>query len=133
MQRVCLVGAGNISHVHAEAIRNIPALKLHGVLDANRGVAEALAARWSIPHVFGSIEEALASGEVDRVHVLTPPGLHAQTARPFLQAGIPVFLEKPLAVNSSECEALNLAARNAKAALGVNQNFVFHPAFSRLR
>ncbi|HXJ02164.1 MAG TPA: NAD-dependent epimerase/dehydratase family protein [Micropepsaceae bacterium] len=133
MQRVCLVGAGFISHVHAEAIRSIPALKLHGVVDTNRSAAEALAARWGIPHVFDSIEKAIASGEVDRVHVLTPPGLHAQTTRPFLRAGIPVFVEKPLAVNSSECEALNSEARLYKTVLGVNQNFVFHPAFTRLR
>src|ERR1700688_956792 len=99
MQRVCLVGAGFISHVHAEAIRSIPALQLHAVLDVNTSSAQALAARWAIPHVFGSVEEALASGEVDRVHVLTPPALHAETARPFLRAGISVFVEKPLAVN----------------------------------
>ena len=133
MHRVCLVGAGFISHVHAEAIRSIPALKLHGIADTNRSSAEALAAQWTIPQVFGSVEEALASGEVDRVHVLTPPALHAETARPFLQAGIPVFLEKPLAVNRRECEVLNSEARNSNTALGVNQNFVFHPAFSRLR
>ena len=33
MQRVCLVGAGFISHVHAEAIRGLPALQLHAVVD----------------------------------------------------------------------------------------------------
>jgi len=133
MTKVCLVGAGNISHVHAEAIKNLPNLRLNCVVDPNVAAAKALAATWNIPHVFASAAEALASGEVDRVHVLTPPDLHAATALPFLEAGKATLLEKPLAVSPGECETLKQAAARGGAVLGVNQNFVHHPAFVRLR
>lgn len=133
MRKVCLVGAGFIAHVHAEAVRAIPGLRLHGVVDPDQTAARSLAHRWSIDRVFVSAEEALASGEIDCVHVLTPPNLHAATAEPFLRAGLPVLLEKPLAATVAECETLLRAAENGGAVLGVNQNFVHHPAFVRLR
>ncbi len=133
MRKVCLVGAGFISHVHAEAVRAIPTLTLCGVVDPDQAAAQSLARRWGIDHVFASAEEALATGEVECVHVLTPPNLHAATALPFLRAGLPVLLEKPLAATLAECAALEQAAQDHGAVLGVNQNFVHHPAFVRLR
>lgn len=133
MRKVCLVGAGFIAHAHAEVVQSLPGLRLYGVVDPNQAVAEALARRWSIDRVFASADAALASGDVDCVHVLTPPDLHAATAAPFLKAGVPTLLEKPLAVNMAECEALQQAAKDGGAVLGVNQNFVHHPAFVRMR
>src|SRR5258707_7682912 len=133
MRRVVLVGAGVISQIHAEVIRNIPNVELHGVIDRRDTAAKALAEKWGISRVFGSTEEAIRSGEVDCAHVLTPPDAHAAAALPFLEAGIPTLIEKPLAVNRAECETLQTAAAGSKIVLGVNQNFVHHPAFLRLR
>ncbi|MGE5548715.1 MAG: NAD-dependent epimerase/dehydratase family protein [Solirubrobacterales bacterium] len=133
MPRVCLIGAGFIANVHAEAVKSIPGLTLHAVADPNRTAAEALAARHAIPRVFGSIAEALASGEVDRVHVLTPPDRHAEAALPFVERGIPTLIEKPLAATEAECEQVLAAATKGAAMVGVSQNFVHHPAFARLR
>jgi predicted dehydrogenase/NAD(P)-dependent dehydrogenase (short-subunit alcohol dehydrogenase family) len=133
MRRVVLVGAGVISQIHAEVIRSIPNAQLHGVIDRRGSAAKALAEKWSISRVFGSTEEAIRSGEIDCAHVLTPPDAHAAAAVPFLEAGIPTLIEKPLAVDSAECETLQAAASRAKIVLGVNQNFVHHPAFVRLR
>lgn len=133
MRKVCLVGAGVIAHAHAEVVRALPGLRLHSVVDPNQAAAGALARRWSIDRVFASADAALASGEVDCVHVLTPPDLHAAAAAPFLKAGVPALVEKPLAANMAECEVLRRAAEDGGAILGVNQNFVHHPAFVRLR
>jgi predicted dehydrogenase/nucleoside-diphosphate-sugar epimerase len=133
MRRVCLIGAGSISHVHAEVLSGLANVRLHGVFDPNARAAEAVAGKWGIPRIFGSVEEAVASGEVDCVHVLAPPELHASAALPFLKARIPALVEKPLAVSKSECETLISIAAESGVPLGVNQNFVFHPAFIRLR
>lgn len=135
VRRICLVGAGVIAHTHAEALRAVPGVRVASVVDPNAAAARRFAAAWSIPQVFPSAEEAIAAGEVDAAHVLVPPDVHARAALPFLQAGLPVLVEKPLAANSAECAALldAAAAGAATAVLGVNQNFVHHPAFVRLR
>jgi predicted dehydrogenase/nucleoside-diphosphate-sugar epimerase len=130
---ICLVGAGYISDVHAAAIRTIPSLTLQSVVDPNASAASALAKAHRIGRVYGSINEAISAGGIGAAHVLTPPDRHAETALPFLRAGIPVLLEKPLAVSTAQCRELIAAAREASTGLGVNQNFVHHPAFARLR
>ncbi|MBF0307602.1 MAG: NAD-dependent epimerase/dehydratase family protein, partial [Alphaproteobacteria bacterium] len=90
----------------------------------------ALAQRFDIPAVHGDVAAALAAGGIDAVHVLAPPPLHAELALPFLRAGLPVLVEKPMAATAAECDALVEAGG---ARLWVNQNFLFHPAFLRLR
>ncbi|MBV8120209.1 MAG: NAD-dependent epimerase/dehydratase family protein [Alphaproteobacteria bacterium] len=133
MRRLLLVGAGYIARVHAEVLHSMPGIRLQGVLDPNGNASAALAGRWRIPRVFSSVEQAIGSGEIDCAHILTPPGSHARTALPFLKAGSPLLCEKPMAANSAECRALLTAAAEAKAIFGVNQNFIYHPAFRRLR
>ena len=133
MSRICLIGAGFIARVHAEALRGLPGCQVVAVVDPNEAAAAALARVCGTATVHPSVEAALAAGGFDRAHVLVPPDLHAATAAALLRGGVSVLLEKPLAVNSAECAALQDAAQAGGAALGVNQNFVHHPAFALLR
>lgn len=132
MRNVCLVGAGFIAGVHAEALRAIPSVRLAAVVDPNIEAARRLAAAFGAT-AHASAEEALAAGGIGAAHVLVPPDLHRAVAAPLLAAGLPVLLEKPLATSAGECAELLAAADAGGATLGVNQNFVFHPAFARLR
>ena len=133
MSRICLVGAGFIARVHEEALRGLPGCRVTAVVDPNADAAVSLARAAGGATPYASVAEAIAAGGFDRAHVLVPPDLHASAAEPLLRAGIPVLLEKPLAADSTQCAALLLAASEGGAALGVNQNFVHHPAFARLR
>lgn len=133
MRRICLVGAGNIASVHAEALQSVPGCIISAVVDPAAEKAVELARAWRVEGVFGSIGEALAADCFDCAHVLVPPDRHADAALPVLAAGKPVLLEKPLAVSEAEAAGLVAAAARSGAVLGVNQNFVHHPAFHQLR
>lgn len=133
MKNVCLVGAGSIAAVHAEALRSLPGCRLAVVVDRDLGAARRLAADFAVPQVFPSVEDALRKGGIDAAHVLVPPDAHHAVALQLLRAGTSVLVEKPLAVSSSECAELLAAAAAAGLTVGVNQNFVHHPAFVRLR
>ena len=130
MSRICLVGAGVISRVHAEALRGH---RIVAVVDPNAAAAQRLAQATGATATYASVAEALTAGGFERAHVLVPPPLHAATALPLLEAGKAVLLEKPLAATGAECATLLAAASRGGAVLGVNQNFVYHPAFARLR
>ncbi|WP_158295547.1 NAD-dependent epimerase/dehydratase family protein [Crenalkalicoccus roseus] len=132
MTRICLVGAGYIAQVHAEALRTLPGVRIAAVVDPNPEAARRLAAAHG-GTAHGSAEEVLRAGAVEAAHILAPPDAHRDAALPFLEAGLPVLVEKPLAVSGAECAELLAAARASGVLLGVNQNFVFHPAFVRLR
>lgn len=133
MSRILLVGAGYISRVHAEALAALPGHSIAGVADPDEGAARRLAQAFGAAGVYASAEDALAADGFDRAHVLVPPPLHGAVAGPLLRAGKPVLLEKPLAVSTAECDGLQQASEAGGAALGVNQNFVHHPAFAGLR
>ncbi|WP_207479350.1 NAD-dependent epimerase/dehydratase family protein [Arenibaculum pallidiluteum] len=133
MHHVALVGAGYIADVHAEALKALPSVRLAAVVDPARGRAEALARRWGIPAVYGSIEELIAAGTCTVAHVLTPPPHHRAPAEALLRAGLDVLVEKPMAETGADCAALQEAARSAGRAVSVNQNFVHHPAHRALK
>lgn len=64
----------------------------------NPGDAQLIAAAALIPNVVGSPEEVI--GQVDAVIVPTDDGDdHVRRVRPFVEAGLPVFVDKPLATN----------------------------------
>ena len=129
MHDVCLVGAGNIARTHAEALAT-PGTGGHlvtCVVDPDLAAARRLSP--SPDRAFASLNEALAAGGFDRAHVLTPPDTHAAIASQLLAAGKSVLLEKPLATRPEDGQRL----LELGGQLGINQNFVFHPAFVRLR
>jgi predicted dehydrogenase/putative NADH-flavin reductase len=125
---ICLVGAGSIARTHADVLR---ALKrpVACVVDPNLGSARAIAG--SAP-VHASLEAALQAGGFDHAHVLTPPDTHGNLTATLLRAGVNVLVEKPVATTTAEAQSLCQAARDAGVTLGVNQNFVCHPAFAPL-
>ena len=135
MGGICLVGAGVISQTHAAALKSL-GRRIVAVVDPDLTAARRLAGATGAA-AYAGVDAALAAGgsggaRFDRAHVLVPPPAHAGVAGPLLAAGIHVLLEKPLAVSFTECSVL-LAAGRQGARLGVNQNFVYHPAFARLR
>ncbi|MEJ0015013.1 MAG: NAD-dependent epimerase/dehydratase family protein [Acetobacteraceae bacterium] len=134
MRRVALIGAGFIARVHADALRSLPGVGVTAVIDPNLEAARRLAGTvGAAAQVFASADAAIAADAFDCAHVLVPPSVHHAAALPLLRAGRPVLLEKPLAATGAECAALLEAAGQSGAPIGVNQNFLHHPAFVRLR
>ena len=132
--RTALIGAGFISASHIEGLRAaVPDAKITAIVDRNLELAQTRAAQWGIPNVFADIEELIAAGVADVAHVLAPPDAHEAIARRLLEAGLHVFLEKPMTTTVGDCEGLTALAAEKSLVLGVNQNFVYHPAYRAAR
>jgi len=132
--RTALIGAGFISSSHIEALRAaVPEAEITAIVDRNQALAEAQARRWGIPGTYADIEALIAAGVADVAHVMVPPDAHAPVARRLLEAGLHVFLEKPMATALADCEALTALAAEKGLVLGINQNFVFHPTYRAAR
>jgi predicted dehydrogenase/nucleoside-diphosphate-sugar epimerase len=130
--RAGFIGAGYIADWHAEAVKAVPGVHLAAVCDMTLSAAEALASRWGA-RAFGSVEEMIASGTVDAVHILTPPNTHKALAVQCLEAGLPVLVEKPVALDTAEMEAMAEAARKAGKVFAAGHNFTGIPSHERLR
>ncbi len=129
-----MVGAGNIAAVHAQVLLTMPGVHIAAVVDPDLAAARRLARSCRASSVYGSVTEAMDAGvAIGAAHVLVPPDRHREAACPLLEAGCSVLVEKPLASSRVGCDQLIAAAHSSGVVLGVNQNFVFHPAFLRLR
>jgi predicted dehydrogenase len=80
------------------------------IASRTKNKAEAAAARFSIPHAYGSYEELLADPEVDAIYIPLPNHLHVPWSIRALEAGKHVLCEKPIARDAAEASQL-LAVR----------------------
>lgn len=118
--RFAIIGAGNIGHVHAQAIAAIPGARLTVVGSKNPDRGQALAkandALW-IPDYL----DAASHPAVDVVCICTPTGAHAELAVAAAEAGKHLVIEKPLDVTLARVDQILAAARAA----GVKTTCIF--------
>ncbi len=126
--RVGVVGGGQIATVHIPYIRSYPGAEIVGLTDADDARAMSTAARFAIANTCRTLGELLERHRPDVVHILTPPQTHAALAIEAMEAGCHVFVEKPMAVNLEEAEAMETAARRRGVKLCIDHNHLFDPA-----
>jgi myo-inositol 2-dehydrogenase/D-chiro-inositol 1-dehydrogenase len=97
--KIGLLGAGRIGALHAGVLANDPGVDQILVGDADRERAEAVAGR--VGGEAGPIEAVLASGP-DAVVIAASTPAHAPLIRAAVEAGIPAFCEKPIALGYEE-------------------------------
>ena len=123
---VGLIGLGEIGQVHAAAIRRSPVARLAAVADTAAELLHPFAAE-GLP-AYQDVTELIADPRVGTVSVCLPHDLHFPVALQALQAGKNALVEKPLAIDPGQCQALIDAARASGAKLGVSHNQVFYAA-----
>lgn len=131
--RVGIVGGGQIATVHIPYIRSHPGAEVVGLADTDEGRARSTAARFGIASTCRSLAELLERHRPDVVHIVTPPQTHAALGIEAMEAGCHVFVEKPMAVNVEEAEAMEAAARRHGVKLCVDHNHLFDPALVAAR
>jgi predicted dehydrogenase len=99
----------------------------------NLTAAQESAREHNIPLAFSSTEEMCASDQVDAVFVASPDSLHLQDTLTALRHGKAVLCEKPLAMNSAECEQMVQTAKAVGLFLGVAHVMRFEESVRRVR
>ncbi|UCH84192.1 MAG: Gfo/Idh/MocA family oxidoreductase, partial [Candidatus Latescibacterota bacterium] len=77
--------------------------------------------------------ELLADDEISAIVVATPPETHIKIAMDALNAGKHVFVEKPLATSSADCESLLETAKKSNLTLMVGHTFVYTAAVKKIK
>jgi predicted dehydrogenase len=131
--RVGLVGTGLIAQVmHLHYLAELSdRFEVAAVCDIVEDSARACAERYRIPAVFTEASELLRH-PLDAVMVLTS-GSHAPIAVAAAQAGLHVFVEKPMCFSVAEGRAMVAAAEQAGVTLMVGYPKRYDPAFARFR
>ncbi len=125
--RIALFGSGWIQSMHAQAVLDHPQGELAAATNWREATLMKLAERFEIPRVTTDWQELVGADDVDAVVVSTPNSLHAEQTIACLRSGKHVLVEKPMAMNLTECDQMIAAARESSKALMVAHCWRFHP------
>jgi predicted dehydrogenase len=108
-----ILGTGGIAHTFAGDLALTSSGALGAVGSRSQASADRFAAAHDIPVAHPSYEALVADPDVDAIYVATPHPMHRDNAILALEAGKPVLVEKPFAMNAAEAAEIVAAARAA--------------------
>ncbi len=129
--RVVVVGCGNMGSSHARAYARVKGFALVGLVDRSAERAARLGAELGGVPVYPSLDAAIVSASPDAVAVCTYPETHHELTIKALDAGLHVFVEKPLAGTVEEAEQIAARAITSGKKVVVGYILRHHPAWQR--
>ncbi|WP_371779881.1 Gfo/Idh/MocA family protein [Streptosporangium subroseum] len=129
--KIAMIGLGDIAEkAYLPVLSALPGLDLH-LCTRNQVTLDRLGDAHRIEHRFTSVDEVLGAGvEAAFVHAAT--SAHVKIVEPLLQAGVHVYLDKPIAYTLAESEALVRLARERGRSLLVGFNRRRAPSYAAL-
>jgi UDP-N-acetyl-2-amino-2-deoxyglucuronate dehydrogenase len=129
---VAMVGCGGMASYYLSVYRDLEWVKVTKCIDINSTVAEAAAKLVSAPIVTSQFEVAL-DDDVDAVIINTPNHLHRQQAIAVIEAGKHVLLQKPVAANLQDAQAIADVAARSQRTVGLYMSYFDQPLIHDLR
>jgi predicted dehydrogenase len=123
--RVGVIGVGHLGQHHARLLASMPGVTLVGVADTRPGRAGEIGAKYGVSG-FTSAHALL--GQVDAVSIAVPTASHVDVALPFIERGVAVLVEKPLAPSLADADRLLDAGRRHGAVVAAGHTERFNPA-----
>lgn len=125
---IAIIGTG---HWGPNLIRNFnsdPRVQLKKICDIDADRAKAVAVHYRDLEATSNIDEILHDPSIHAIVICTPTATHFDIARAALAKGKHVFIEKPMATSSDECEQLVRLAAQKHLKLMVGHVFLYNPA-----
>jgi predicted dehydrogenase len=128
--RAGVVGVGQMGRYHVGVLAEIPQVELVAIVDVDPGSIQHLADTYNTTALTDYRELV---GEVDVVSIAVPTALHYEIARQFLDAGVHVLIEKPIAPTLAEAQELFDVAARRRVMLHVGHVERFNGAVQELK
>lgn len=129
-----IIGCGDVTEVKSgPAFNKVPHSKLVAVMRRNAAKAEDYARRHGVPRWYSDAEQLINDPEVDAIYVATPPLQHEAYTRQALQAGKPVYVEKPMAIDAGAAARMQQAAEESGSKLSVAHYRRQQPVFQKVK
>lgn len=102
-----IIGCGDVCEVKSgPAFNKVDSSKLVAVMRRNLDKAKDFAQRHGVPKYYADAADLINDAEVNAVYIATPPSSHEDYLEMSLKAGKPVYVEKPVTVNSVSLERM---------------------------
>lgn len=123
MYRIGILGCGRISHQHFKAVQALPNAEVVAACDLDQGLLDKACDEFNIATRYSSVADLAADKNVDVVIVVTPPHVRLSVARPLLESGKHLLIEKPFTETMEEAQAIVDLAASLNLQITVNQNY----------
>jgi UDP-N-acetyl-2-amino-2-deoxyglucuronate dehydrogenase len=130
---VGIIGTGLSATMHLQALRSVAGVAVRAVVGTTAEKAAAFASQHGIPQAFANSDELIQRGQVDAIHLCTPPFAREQYVKVAARAGVHVLIEKPMARNVAEADRIIVAARAGGVTLGAMFQMRFMPLPQRIK
>ena len=105
--RICMIGAGRVGKNHSRSIiHHIPGGQVVALVDPMKEVRAETATEFGIENQYDTLEIALEKADFEAVVITTPTPTHLPLTILSAENKKHVFLEKPMALNLQECDAI---------------------------
>jgi predicted dehydrogenase len=109
-----IIGCGDVTEVKSgPGFQKASHSQLVAVMRRTGALARDYAQRHGVPRWYDNADDLINDPEVDAVYIATPPSSHKQYTLLSAQAGKPVYVEKPMALNFAECQTMLQTCRAA--------------------
>lgn len=129
-----IIGCGDVTEVKSgPAFNKVPNSKLIAVMRRNGEKAKDYAKRHSVEKWYSNADELIDDTDVNAIYVATPPSSHEEYAIKAMQAGKPVYLEKPMAVNAASAKRVEQVAKETEAKIVIAHYRRQQPLFLKIK
>ena len=130
MKKVAVIGLGNIATRHRHNLKLLfPKVELLVMSASGRIPKEDIS---ECDGIATSIEE-LIQAQVELVIVASPAPFHAQHSIPFIEAGIPTLIEKPVTTSLEDAKSINRAIELHKTPVSIGYCLRYLPSGQKLK
>ena len=116
-----IIGCGDVTELKSgPAFNKVPDSALVAVMRRDAEKAASYASRHSVPMWYKDADLLINDPDVNAIYIATPPSTHHFYAMAAINAGKPVYLEKPMALNATEAAEIATFAENKNIRLSIN-------------
>jgi predicted dehydrogenase len=106
-----IIGCGDVAEVKSgPAFRKVLHSELVAVMRRDAKKAKDYALRHSVPAWYSDADQLISNPNVDAIYIANPPSTHAFYVLKAIEAGKPVYIEKPMCRTYAECLEVNRLA-----------------------
>lgn len=131
--QLALIGCGQLGRIHAECIAKIEDARFSAYADVHLKAAEKLREEFGGDYATEDLDRIFNDPNIRAVHVCTQHDSHAELCIRAARAGKHVLVEKPLALNLADCEAIAEAVHESGVILMPAFKMRYYPLVMKAR
>lgn len=129
-----IIGCGDVTeHKSGPAFNKIANSSLIAVMRRDAEKASDYAIRHDVPKWYDNADQLINDPEINAIYIATPPLQHEEYTLKALAAGKPVYVEKPVALNTEGAIRMQEAAEKYKVKLAVAHYRRAQPMFLKIK